>query len=1173
MAPSRKSKSVNKKFSYINEVASSKDGDSSSKRSGKRKRKLSDMLGPQWTKEELERFYEAYRKYGKDWKKVATMIHNRSMEMVEALYTMNRAYLSLPEGTASVVGLIAMMTDHYSVMGGSDSEQESNEGMGVSRKPQKRTRGKHRDQPSKSLDKPLPDLLQFHSSSSVCMSLLKRRRSESRPRAVGKRTPRVPISFSHDKNKGGRYFSHIRQGMNLKADSVDDDVAHEVALALTKASQRGGSPQVSRTPNRKADTPSPVINSERMNADSETTSAKIHGCEVDEEACELSLGSTEEDNADYARDKNHSRIVEGTGTVEVEQKGKRYRRRKPEVEESVNNHLEDTKEACSGTEEGQQLCDFKGKFDAEVADAKTSRALIKGPRKRSKKVLFEVEDTSFDALQTLADLSLMMPETAPDTESSVQFKEEKNEVEKTKLKGKHPVPGAKGNASKTSKHGKLFGHDVHAIPETKEETHLGNVGVRKRRQKSSPYKLQIPKDENDADSQLGETPNIEASDEVKNLLSKGKRSNNIGHPKQGKSLRPPEHASSSTDQGRDLNNSALSTIQVSSVNQVNLPTKVRSKRKMDAQKPAIRKDIKSSDNFVKGKTNVPVTLFHDRALNLKEKLCNFLYSYLARRWCIFEWFYSTIDYPWFAKREFVEYLDHVGLGHIPRLTRVEWGVIRSSLGKPRRFSEQFLKEEREKLNQYRESVRRHYTELRAGIGEGLPTDLARPLSVGQRVIAIHPKTWGIHDGSVLTVDYSRYRIQFDSPELGVEFISDIDCMPLNPLENLPASLLRQNAAIRKFVENYNELKMNGQSKESKMEENLKFTQCANLENANSPSRTSSSTFGVCNLSQPVKVDSSSPNLQLKIGPTETVYSQQAMIFQPSALSLDHAREADVEALSQLTRALDKKEAVVSELRRMNDEVLENQKVGDNYIKDSDSFKKQYAAVLLQLNEVNEQVSSALLCLRQRNTYQGTSSGKLLKPLAKIGEQGSQLSSFDHVMLHVQESVSHVAEIVESSRRKARSMVDAAMQAMSSLRKGGKSIERIEEAIDFVNNQLSLDEFSVPAPRSAAPTDSIRSHDHLSYPFATSRIPEMKQQNLSDQDEVRIPSDLISHCVATLLMIQKCTERQFPPGDVAEVLDSAVTSLKPFCSQNLPIYTEIQKCMGIIRNQILALVPT
>ncbi|KAK6254539.1 hypothetical protein SCA6_015844 [Theobroma cacao] len=1186
MAPSRKSKSVNKKFSYVNEVASSKDGDSSAKRSGQRKRKLSDMLGPQWTKEELERFYEAYRKYGKDWKKVATVVRNRSVEMVEALYTMNRAYLSLPEGTASVVGLIAMMTDHYCVMGGSDSEQESNEGVGASRKPQKRSRGKLRDQPSKSLDKSFPDLLQFHSAASSygCLSLLKRRRSESRPRAVGKRTPRVPISFSHDKNKGERYFSPIRQGMKLKVDTVDDDVAHEIALVLTEASQRGGSPQVSRTPNRKAEASSPILNSERMNAESETTSAKIHGSEMDEDACELSLGSTEADNADYARGKNYSMNIEGTGTIEVQQKGKRYYRRKPGVEESVNNHLEDTKEACSGTEEDQKLCDFKGKFEAEVADTKPSRGSIKGLRKRSKKVLFgRVEDTSFDALQTLADLSLMMPETAADTESSVQFKEEKNEVvEKTKLKGNHPVSGAKGTAPKTCKQGKVFGHDVRAIPEAKEETHPGNVGMRKRRQKSSPYKLQIPKDETDADSHLGESRNIKALDEVKNFPSKGKRSNNVAHSKQGKSVRPPEHRSSSTDHGRDLNNSTPSTIQVSPVNQVNLPTKVRSKRKIDAQKQVIGKDIKSSDGIVKGKFSVPVSLFHDRALNLKEKLCNFLCPYQARRWCTFEWFCSTIDYPWFAKREFVEYLDHVGLGHVPRLTRVEWGVIRSSLGKPRRFSEQFLKEEREKLYQYRESVRTHYAELRAGIGEGLPTDLARPLSVGQRVIAIHPKTREIHDGNVLIVDHSRYRIQFDSTELGVESVMDIDCMALNPLENLPASLVRQNAAVRKFFENYNELKMNGQPKESKMEENIKFAPCE--ENANSPSRTSPSTFSVGNLSQPVKVDPSSPNLQLKVGPMETVYTQQAVNSQPSALALIQAREADVEALSQLTRALDKKhlqEAVVSELRRMNDEVLENQKGGDNSIKDSDSFKKQYAAVLLQLNEVNEQVSSALFSLRQRNTYQGTSSVRLLKPLAKIGEHGCQLSSFDHSMHHAQESVSHVAEIVESSRTKARSMVDAAMQAMSSLRKGGKSIERIEDAIDFVNNQLLVDDLSVPAPRSSIPIDSAHStvtfHDHLtafvSNPLATGHAPDTKLQNSSDQDDLRIPSDLIVHCVATLLMIQKCTERQFPPGDVAQVLDSAVTSLKPCCSQNLSIYAEIQKCMGIIRNQILALVPT
>lgn len=94
----------------------------------------------------------------------------------------------------------------------------------------------------------------------------------------------------------------------------------------------------------------------------------------------------------------------------------------------------------------------------------------------------------------------------------------------------------------------------------------------------------------------------------------------------------------------------------------------------------------------------------------------------------------------------------------------------SALGKPRRFSEQLLQEERKKLEEYREHVRTTYAELLAGIQEGLPTDLARPLSVGQRVIAWHPKTRELRDGSVLTVDRNKCRIQFDKRELGVELI-------------------------------------------------------------------------------------------------------------------------------------------------------------------------------------------------------------------------------------------------------------------------------------------------------------------------------------------------------------------------------------------------------------------
>lgn len=46
--------------------------------------------------------------------------------------------------------------------------------------------------------------------------------------------------------------------------------------------------------------------------------------------------------------------------------------------------------------------------------------------------------------------------------------------------------------------------------------------------------------------------------------------------------------------------------------------------------------------------------------------------------------------------------------------------------------------------------------------------------------------------------------------------------------------------------------------------------------------------------------------------------------------------------------------MLSELRHMNDDVVDKQKDGDRSIKDSELFKKQYAAMILQLNEVNEQ---------------------------------------------------------------------------------------------------------------------------------------------------------------------------------------------------------------------------
>lgn len=1175
MAPTRKSRSVNKRFPYPNEISPVKDGDSASK-SNKRKRKVSDMLGAQWSKEELQRFYEAYRKYGKDWKKVAAAVRNRSMEMVEALYTMNRAYLSLPEGTASVVGLIAMMTDHYSVLEGSDSEQESNDGVGIPRKPHKRTRGKVHPNTARNF----ADVSHSQSvaSSYGCLSLLKKKRSGgNQPRAVGKRTPRIPVRYTYDKDSIGRYFSPARQELKSKLDVDDEDVAHEVALALAEASHRGGSPQVSQTPNKRRETvsKSPGGLGERVCSESEMTSAKNVGNEMDDDGCEGSLGSTEGEN-NFSREKPQSNSRKGVRTF-VQQKAKKSYGKKLEVEDTGHHYGDDIKEACSGTEGGHRFSNAEIKVGPETREVTFTRSSGQASKKRSKKVLFGGDEgVALDALQALADLSFMMPSSTAEAESTVAFKEEKvSDIDKfrpqdtvpssqkvkpraspSKKKGDQLVLNTQTSESKKSKLGKVSAPDSCPVAEIKDSS------MRKRKPKSSASKIATSEVQMDASANAAQEK--EVLDQGLKSVNKSRRfPNNSSQQQLGPLVKIPEHSSSSTDIRKDADDSAVSSVQAPETMKVNLPTKSRSRRKADKSK------IQRSDIFVNEQSNISGQSYYDKTVYLKEKLCNCLSNHRVRRWCVYEWFYSAIDYPWFAKSEFVEYLYHVGLGHVPRLTRVEWGVIRSSLGKPRRFSQQFLKEEKEKLNYYRESVRSHYTELRMGKREGLPTDLARPLTVGQRVIAIHPRSREIHNGNVLTVDHNRCRIQFDRPELGVEFVKDIDCMPLNPVENMPTSLQRHNGAVDKFYEALKRFKASESSEDRMKEELMKLTPSQKVENADGT--LSAPVYLMNNLSKQAKEGFVSPSSHEKVSHIDVMTPQQAQMSQQSALSQMQAKEADIRALAELSRALDKKNALVTELKRMNDDVSE-----DRSLKDVDSFKKQYAAVLVQLNEILDQVSSALMRLRQRNTYQGISLIPWQKAKASLEDHSGIISSLNCLPCDSQATGSHVCEIVDTSRIKARKMVDAALQAVSSLNIAADFVQKIEEVVDFVNNRLLVDDSGI----SVQTTQLNGSLTHQNQPSSCTSNVATSEQALDSrsngafaQCEPQIPSELIANCVSTLLIIQKCTERQFPPAEVAQILDIAVTSLQPCCSQNIPIYAEIQKCMGIIRSQILALVPT
>jgi hypothetical protein len=81
----------------------------------------------------------------------------------------------------------------------------------------------------------------------------------------------------------------------------------------------------------------------------------------------------------------------------------------------------------------------------------------------------------------------------------------------------------------------------------------------------------------------------------------------------------------------------------------------------------------------------------------------------ARPFALREWFCPTLDRAYFNEDAFGDALDAAGLGHLrhtgQRLTRTEWGAVRWALGRPRRLSPAFFRQERQRLEAYRSVVR------------------------------------------------------------------------------------------------------------------------------------------------------------------------------------------------------------------------------------------------------------------------------------------------------------------------------------------------------------------------------------------------------------------------------------------------------------------------------------
>jgi len=173
----------------------------------------------------------------------------------------------------------------------------------------------------------------------------------------------------------------------------------------------------------------------------------------------------------------------------------------------------------------------------------------------------------------------------------------------------------------------------------------------------------------------------------------------------------------------------------------------------------------------------------DDKLDAALGLHHLLLTRRARRWCMYEWFYSSIDVLYFKQNEFQLLLNDLGLFRINQLSRTEWSYIRSKMGKPRRLSQAYLQQESQKLKQYREEVRNHHSGKASTAPPSAEMELyldeiPAPINVGTPVVARHPKDGELYSGKVLLKDNHRYRIQFDDQGLGQPLlIDDVNVMP------------------------------------------------------------------------------------------------------------------------------------------------------------------------------------------------------------------------------------------------------------------------------------------------------------------------------------------------------------------------------------------------------------
>lgn len=471
-------------------------------------------------------------------------------------------------------------------------------------------------------------------------------------------------------------------------------------------------------------------------------------------------------------------------------------------------------------------------------------------------------------------------------------------------------------------------------------------------------------------------------------------------------------------------------------------------------------------------------------------------SVKLRKFCSFEFFYSGIDRPWYiSEKTMTELIQHVGLAPGTKLTRKEWSALRSTLGKPRRLSNTFLRESRTKLEIHRKMTRDFYSQEH--MDPAIAATLPRQVAVGQKVIARHPLTRQIHDGSVLTAGFDNYRIQFYRRDLGVEMVRDIDVMPAEPWDNLPMSLI----AARPRLVLGGRLILNGRAMPG-----------SNLPVSNSAAAGTGGSG----------VGGGGDQHQQRRSQQQRRHDplSSSGVLNPEAAAAA-STPADPALMAEIATNLDKKEALLAQLREMNEDANSGNHDDAATGEISIAFTQAYTTVLMKLAEVNEILQTRL---QQLEHSDGGGAGGNSGAVALADE----LARGDGMNLP--------AELMQGPITKA-SLLNAAKNA------GSRVTRACRQKIEDSRRDLHRQQREQQQPETAFNGDS-----HVS----TGAV-----------------APLIEGATWTMSLLQLGADRVVPASALVSALEMAILDVKPTHVVNAVLYTEIEAAMNSLKQQLLA----